>query len=135
MRVMLDTNILISSFVFKSKILNGLIEKLSKEHEIVICSYSVEEVQEVVERDFKNKLADLDDFFKTFPFELVYSPKNVETKLFAIRDEDDYIVLHTAIMENIDILISGDKDFEDIVIDKPEILKPAEFLKKYYNED
>jgi len=37
-------------------------------------------------------------------------------------------------MENVDILISGDKDFEDIKIDTPEILKPSEFLKKYYNE-
>jgi len=54
--------------------------------------------------------------------------------LFEIRDEDDYVVLHTAMMENVDVLISGDKDFEGIVTDKPEILKPAEFLTKYYNE-
>ena len=46
MRVMLDANVLISAFVFKSKRLNGLIEKLSKEHEIIICSYSVGEVYE-----------------------------------------------------------------------------------------
>lgn len=136
MRVMLDANVLISAFVFKSKKLNGLIEKLSKEHEIVISSYSVEEIQGVIEEKFSHiDSKEVDDFFKTFPFELVYSPKNVETRLFEIRDEDDYLVLHTAIMENVDILISGDKDFEDIIIDKPEILKPAEFLSKYYNEN
>ena len=36
MRVMLDTNILISSFIFKSRKINELINELSKNHEIVI---------------------------------------------------------------------------------------------------
>lgn len=35
MKVMLDTNILVSAFVFKSKMMNQLIYKLSTEHEIV----------------------------------------------------------------------------------------------------
>ena len=42
MRVMLDTNILISAFIFKSRKMNELIYKLSKEHEIVICSYTID---------------------------------------------------------------------------------------------
>ena len=46
-----------------------------------------------------------------------YSPTNVENKLFHIRDNDDYIILHTAIIENIDIFITGDKDFNDVNID------------------
>jgi len=29
------------------------------------------------------------------------------------------------------ILISGDKDFSDVEIEKPEILTPAEFLEQY----
>lgn len=47
MRVMLDTNILISAFVFKSKKMNELISKLSKEHDIIICSYTVEELKKI----------------------------------------------------------------------------------------
>lgn len=35
MKVMLDTNILVSTFIFKSKKMNALIYKLSTEHEIV----------------------------------------------------------------------------------------------------
>lgn len=52
MRVMLDTNILISAFVFKSKTLNELIYKLSIEHEIVICSYTLEELISLTESKF-----------------------------------------------------------------------------------
>ena len=71
MRVMLDTNVLISALVFRSKQMNE------------------------------------------------------------IRDKDDEKVLYSAILADVDILITGDKDFEEIKIGKPEILKPVEYIRKY----
>ena len=132
MRVMLDTNILISAFIFKSKKMNELIYKLSKNHEIVICSYTIEELQQLMKNKFKVSLQELDEFLKDFPFSLVYSPINVKDKLFEIRDKDDYIILHTAIIEDVNVFITGDKDFEDVDVDKPEIISATEFLEKYY---
>lgn len=131
MKVMLDTNILVSAFVFKSKKMNELIYKLSVEHEIVICSYTIEELKELVNTKFKVTQKDLDEFLKDFPFILVYSPTTVENKLFEIRDKNDYIILHTAIIENVDVFITGDKDFNDVDIDKPEIMNVTEFLERY----
>ena len=131
MKVMLDTNILVSAFVFKSKKMNELIYKLSIEHEIVICSYTIEELKELIDTKFKVTQKDLDEFLKDFPFILVYSPTTVENKLFEIRDKDDYIILHTAIIEDVDVFFTGDKDFNDIDIDKPEIMNTTEFLEKY----
>ena len=131
MRVMLDTNILISAFIFKSRKMNELIYKLSKEHEIVICSYTIDELKELIDSKFKVSIQVLDEFLKEFPFDLVYSPMNVENKLFEIRDKDDYIILHTAIIEDVDVFITGDKDFDDVDIDKPEIMSVSEFLEKY----
>lgn len=131
MKVMLDTNILISAFIFKSKIMNELIQKLSIEHEIVICSYTVDELHYLIEYKFNVSIKVLEEFLREFPFELVYSPKYVEEKLFKIRDDNDYIILHTAIIENVDVFITGDNDFKNINIDKPEILTTAEFLNKY----
>ena len=128
---MLDTNILVSAFVFKSKKMNELIYKLSVEHEIVICSYTIEELKELVDTKFKVTQKDLDEFLKDFPFILVYSPTTVENKLFEIRDKNDYIILHTAIIENVDVFITGDKDFNDVEIDKPEIMNVTEFLERY----
>ena len=132
MKVMLDTNILVSAFVFKSKKMNELIYKLSTEHEIVVCSYTIEELKELIDIKFKVTQKDLDEFLKDFPFILVYSPTTVENKLFEIRDKNDYIILHTAIIEDVDVFITGDKDFNDIDIDKPEIMSVTEFLEKYY---
>ncbi len=131
MKVMLDTNILVSAFIFKSKKMNELIYKLSTEHEIVICSYTIEELKELVDTKFKVTQNDLDEFLKDFPFILVYSPTTLENKLFKIRDKYDYIILHTAIIEDVDVFITGDKDFNDIDIDKPEIMNTTEFLEKY----
>ena len=58
---------------------------------------------------------------------------NPQENLFNIRDKDDYIILYTAIVENVDVFITGDKDFDDVEIKKLEILKPSEFIQKYLN--
>lgn len=131
MKVMLDTNILVSAFVFNSKKLNELIYKLSIEHEIIICTYTITELNELIKTKFKVSPNSLDQFLEEFPFTLVYSPPNVEHKLFDIRDEDDYIILHTAIIENVDIFITGDKDFDDITIKHPKIMTVNKFLENY----
>ena len=48
-----------------------------------------------------------------------------------MRDVYDYPILATAILEDVDVLITGDKDFAVVDIDHPEILTPTEFLSKY----
>ena len=55
----------------------------------------------------------------------------MEPGLFKIRDEKDYPVLYTAIAEDVDILITGDKDFSEVSIERPDILTPAEFIEQY----
>ena len=85
MKVMLDTNILVSAFVFKSKMMNQLIYKLSTEHEIVICSYTIEELKELIDTKFKVTQKDLDEFLKDSPFILVYLPTTVENKFQLLK--------------------------------------------------
>ena len=69
MRVMLDTNILISSFIFKSSKINELINEISKNHQIVICSYTIEELKELIDSKFNVSQQCLDEFLKNFPYE------------------------------------------------------------------
>lgn len=130
MRIMLDTNVLISMLVFKS--FNAVIDKITQKHSIVLCSYVIDELHEVIERKFPNKQKDIEKFLMKLPFELVYTPKMIEEHdLFKIRDVDDEKVLYSAIIADVDILLTGDKDFSDIEIEKPEILTPGAFLEKY----
>jgi predicted nucleic acid-binding protein len=46
-----------------------------------------------------------------------------------MRDVKDYPILATAIIEDIDIFITGDKDFIVLDVEIPEIMTMAEFLK------
>jgi len=130
MRIMLDTNVLISMLVFES--FNAVIDKITQKHSIVLCSYVIDELHEVIERKFPDRQKDIEKFLMKLPFELVYTPKTIEEHdLFKIRDVDDEKVLYSAIIADVDILLTGDKDFSDIEIEKPEILTPGAFLEKY----
>jgi predicted nucleic acid-binding protein len=55
----------------------------------------------------------------------------MDYSLFCIRDKKDYPVLYTAIIEDVDVLITGDKDFGSIEIETPDVVTPARFMEKY----
>lgn len=67
-------------------------------------------------------------------FEYVYTPGSMESGLFNIRDIKDYPVLYTAIIEDVDILVTGDKDFSDIDVEKPKIMSPTQFMENFLEE-
>jgi predicted nucleic acid-binding protein len=91
----------------------------------------IDELFDVIRRKFPNQEKTVDAFLSRIPYELVYTPKQPSPGLFEIRDPDDYAVLYSAITEDVDIFITGDKDFENLNLDKPEILTPAQFLARY----
>ena len=52
----------------------------------------------------------LEQFFYELPFELVYTPKELNAEEFpSVRDTKDFPILATAIMENVDVLVTGIK--------------------------
>ena len=131
MRIMLDTNILISAIIFKSKMMYDVFAVILSEHKLVLSSYVITELKEVITRKCTGKSTLLDEFLTVLPYEFVYTPDVMNRDLFKIRDEMDYPVLYTAIIEDVDILLTGDKDFMEVEVEKPEILTPSEFLVKY----
>ena len=130
MRVMLDTNVLISVLLFPGTRMDSM-ECIFTKHQLVLSSYVVDELKSVVKRKFPKRELAINKLLMMMSFEYVYTPNEIERGLFAIRDIKDYPVLYTAMIEDIDILITGDKDFSDIDIEKPEILSPTEFMEKY----
>jgi predicted nucleic acid-binding protein len=89
-------------------------------------------MKEVVLRKFPHRAKDVETFFQSLPSTMVRTPKDFDaTEYPVMRDEGDLPILVTALQENIDVLISGDKDFTTLKIEKPKILTPTEFLKIY----
>ena len=110
MRIMLDTNIFISMIFFPSAQTRELARRLTESHQIVVCDYVIEELRLVTERKFPAKRKFLDRFFMELPFELVYTPKEMDLNEFPeMRDVKDSPILATAIMEGIDVFLTGDK--------------------------
>lgn len=128
---MLDTNVLISILFFPSKKFMQMLQYITQEHQLVLSSFVTDELIAVAEKKFPSKKKVIDKFLTELSYEFVYTPKTFEKGLFEIRDINDYPVLYTAIIENIDIFITGDKDFTDVDIEKPRIMAPSDFIDKY----
>lgn len=131
MRIMLDTNVLISMILFPQKRFIQMLEYITRNHTLVLSSFVVDELMAVTERKFPAKKDAVDWFLTNLGYELVYTPHKMQAGLFKIRDEKDYPVLYTAIIDGVDILVTGDKDFSDVEIEKPEILTPTTFMQRY----
>lgn len=130
MRIMIDTNILLSALVFRSARMTNLIDYIAEKHTLVICSYVIEEFENVITRKSLRYKNVIDVFLSKLSFEMAYTPEWKES-MPSIRDEKDKPVLASAIVADVDILITGDKDFSELEIERPEILTPSEFLEQY----
>lgn len=128
---MVDTNVLISLLVFSGEKMNQMMECIFIEHQLVLSSYIVEGLKDVVRRKFPNKILIVDTLLAKMNYEYVYTPDIIDETMFEIRDAKDYPVLYTAILEDVDILVTGDSDFDDVIVEKPEIMTPTEFVERY----
>ena len=131
MRVMLDTNVLISAAIFPNDRMTSLIYKATVEHQLVLSSYIIDELLDVIKRKFPDKIKAVDLFLMRLPYELIYTPKEQDHELFKIRDIKDYPVLYSAIIDDVDLFVTGDDDFRSVVVNKPKIITPSEYLEKY----
>ncbi len=133
MRIMLDTNVLLSALLFPGERMNRMMQSIFEDHRLVLSSFVVDELLYVVKRKFPGKFQAVDRLLSSMSFELAYTPQEMEQGLFEIRDRKDYPVLYTAIQDGVDVLITGDKDFSEVDVEHPEILTPAQFLERYVN--
>ena len=79
-------------------------ECIFTEHQLVLSSYIVEELKDVVRRKFPDKVGVVDTLLAKMNYEYVYTPDILDETLVEIRDVD---------------------------VDKPEILTSAEFVERY----
>ena len=72
----------------------------------------------------------LERYLEWREFELFVTPHDLRHVVIpSVRDTKDEPVLASAILADVDILITGDKDFSTVQTDHPAVLTPAAFLK------
>lgn len=132
MKILVDTNILISALLFpKSKPAKALIY-VSEQHEMVLCDQNFREVREVLQRKAAHVLPDAEVLLNELSYELIPAAYNAE-KL--IRDAKDQPILNAAIVADVDVILTGDKDFLCLEMEHPKCMTVADFLTSEGVED
>lgn len=136
MRVLLDTNVLISAALNADGIpFQAYVKAASYPNRGLICEQNVDEMKRIFNRKFPNRLASLEKFLSValLSLELVPIPAEENVSEKQIRDANDRPILRAAIEAGADLLLTGDKDFLQSGVTKPMIMTPAEFVR-YGNE-
>lgn len=131
MRVLIDTNVLISAALNANGVpFQAYIKAVSYPNDGLICEQNVEEMKRIFNKKFPKRLAALDKFLSTalLTLELVPIPTDENVSESQIRDANDRPILRAAIEAGADILLTGDKDFLEAGLKNPHIMMPAEFL-------
>ncbi len=132
MRVLIDTNVLISAALNADGVpFQAYVKAASYPHHALICEQNVDEMKRIFNRKFPNRIAALDRFLSTalLTLELIPTPTEESDLEMKIRDLDDRPILRAAVEANADILLTGDRDFLESGLEKPLVMTPAEFMK------
>ena len=134
MRVLVDTNILISAALFPDSVPAwAFMKAVTPPHDAVVCDYSLDEMRRVYNRKFPHKLQDFERFVSalTLSVELVSTPTQKESveEENVIRDVNDRPIFRAAVAAKVDVILTGDKDFLESGISKPKSLTASEFLR------
>ena len=130
MRILLDTNVLISAFVFGGTA-GRLLEKLfDGDFEMFVSDYVEREFCAKIEEKWPDKFDEVYSLYRELPFVFCESSK---VRKGSLRDPKDIPVLNDALFHQVDVILSGDKDFLEADLEYPLVLSPAmmlEFLEK-----
>ena len=122
MRILIDTNVLVSAFVFGGKagtLMNMLFES---NHELLVSEYVDAEFKAILEMKWKEKAEKVYSLYHKLPFVFcVSSPKQMGN----LRDAKDIPVLSDALFHQADMILSGDKDFIEADIERPLVFSPS----------
>lgn len=132
MRVLIDTNVLISAALSATGTpFQAYIKAASYPNRGLICEQNVDEMKRIFYKKFPNRLAALDKFLSValMTLELVPIPTDESDFEKQIRDVKDRPILRAAIDAKADVLLTGDKDFLESGVITPKIMTPSEFLE------
>jgi putative PIN family toxin of toxin-antitoxin system len=129
---MIDTNVLFSAIYTPNGNPFKAFKKASMSpYQLVLCDQIVDELKRNFNRKFPEKVSAMERFLSLMQYDLVtLTAKDLMiTDEEKIRDITDRPILRAARKANVDILITGDKDFLESTVENPRIITAAEFIQ------
>lgn len=132
MRIMIDTNIIISAALFPNgRAAKALQKALLPPYDPLICDYVICELLRKFREKFPKKQRDLEEYLiitltsvRTVSTPLEEMPVEKE-----IRDPKDRPILRAALNEHAELFLTGDKDFLESSVRDPRIISVNDFLE------
>ncbi len=121
-RVLLDTNVIISALLFPHSTRDRVLRLVLDNHDLVITDWILTELREVVGRKRPDLLPALEQFLEGIDPEVA----PVGAPGVGVSDPDDQPILDAAV----DVLVSGDKHFLQLAIERPRIMTARAFLDR-----
>ncbi len=136
MRVLIDTNILISASLSRTGIpYQAYIKAVTGPNEGLVSDQNIDELRRVYNRKFPDKILALERFW-TFPLtgvEVIIKllPPTYPMKVsFGMCPATSFSAPRLKLKAQADILITGDKDILDSGIKKPKIMTASAFVNR-----
>ena len=131
-RVMLDTNVLFSAiYKFDGTPFNAFAKASEMPYRIVLCDQIIDELRRNFNRKFPAKIPVLERFLALAQYDLITLTLEDEAvdEEKNIRDVSDRPILRAALKAQVDIFVTGDKDFLESGLQNPKIMSAAQFLQ------
>ncbi len=131
MRIMIDTNVIISAALFPNgRAAKAFYKAMLPPYEPMICDFIVEELRKKFIEKFPDKQSEMEEFLHNALnfIELVNTPDKAEESEELIRDPKDRPILRAALNEHAELFLTGDKDFLESSVSDPRIVSVATFL-------
>lgn len=132
MRILIDTNILISAALNSHGTpYKAYLKAVTYPNKGIICDQNIEELWRIFNRKFPTKISMLEKFlaYSLSVIEVATTPEMEEDAEKLIRDVKDRPILRAALNAKADVLLTGDKDFLESGVTDPKIMTAAEFWK------
>ena len=132
MRILIDTNILISAALNSHGTpYKAYLKAVTYPNKGIICDQNIEELWRIFNRKFPTKISMLEKFlaYSLSVIEVATTPEMEEDADKLIRDVKDRPILRAALNAKADVLLTGDKDFLESGVTDPKIMTAAEFLE------
>lgn len=133
MKIMIDTNVIISAALFPNgNTAKAFYKAMIPPYEPIVCDYIVDELHRKFQEKFPEKQTELEAFlFQALSFiEIVKTPEDAVDAESKVRDIKDRPILRAALDAHADLFLTGDKDFLESSITDPRITGVAEFLER-----
>ncbi|MBQ7192889.1 MAG: putative toxin-antitoxin system toxin component, PIN family [Synergistaceae bacterium] len=125
MRILIDTNVLFSALLFPKSVPAAALSRVADEYNMVLCDRNISELKEILHRKAPQLLPDAEVLLAEMSYELIPA---IDYAGKLIRDVKDQPILNAAIVFDVDVILTGDKDFLSLDMGHPKCITPAEFL-------